>query len=112
MSTPPTEDAFTWEALAAHVKASTDRKADLEADFETAVALVDARIGNAQGVPDTVRERAVLACGGELWTQRDARGGIVAQFGDLGQAGGMRLARDPMVAAMPLLAPFLPVVIA
>jgi len=68
-----------------------------------AEALVAAHVGAAD-VPETVLDRAVLEVASELFHRRNAPSGI-AQFG---AADGtvVRVARDPMVAAYPLLAPW------
>lgn len=55
-------------------------------------------------VPEEVLTLAVHKVGSELWASRDAVGGIVTGYTDVGS--GLRLARDPMVAARPLLAPY------
>lgn len=53
-------------------------------------------------VPDEILTLAVHKVGSELWAARDAVGGIVTGYTDMGS--GLRLARDPMVAARPILA--------
>lgn len=55
-------------------------------------------------VPDEILLLAVHKAGSELWASRDAVGGIVTGYTDMGS--GLRLARDPMVAARPILAPY------
>ena len=52
-----------------------------------------------------VQERAVLEVGSELFHRRNAPNGV-AQFAALDGAP-IRVARDPMVAARPLLSPYL-----
>ena len=58
-------------------------------------------------IPEAVLRRAILEVGSELFHRRQAPNGF-PQFAtpDGGQA--QRIARDPMVAARPILAPFLP----
>lgn len=56
-------------------------------------------------VPATAVDRAVLECGKELFDRRQSRNGI-AGFGET-EFAPMRIARDPMKAAMPYLQPYL-----
>ena len=78
-----------------------------DADFVAAceaeaTALVGAYVGTA-GVPSEVLSRAVLEVGSELFHRRSVPNGV-AQFGTLDGAAPLRVARDPMVGAYPLLA--------
>lgn len=75
----------------------------LETCTAEATALVDQHTAGAT-VPGTVRDRAVLECAAELYNRADAPNGIKS-FAEDGTT--VRVARDPMVAARPLLAPFL-----
>jgi len=68
-----------------------------------AEALVSAHVGTAT-VPETVLDRAVLEVASELFHRRNAPSGI-SQFG-AADGSVVRVARDPMVAAYPLLAPW------
>lgn len=71
-----------------------------------AQALVEAFAGkHRENIPGPVWERAVLECASELYAKQNAIGGIVSDFSD---GPTVRLARDPMVAARPLLAPYVP----
>jgi hypothetical protein len=72
--------------------------------WNPAVELVDRFIGTNEDVPATVRTRAIMECGAELYNRRSAPGGI-AQFASFDQAP-MRIARDSMVRSYDLLAPF------
>lgn len=72
--------------------------------WDTAVALVDRHIGTVE-VPDDVKNRAYLEVGAELFNRKEAPNGIM-QFGDMSSTPAMRLARNPMVAAYPLLTPY------
>lgn len=74
--------------------------------WSTASALVARYVGSVQ-IPEAVRKRATLEVGAELFHRRNAPGGIT-QFATLGDASPVRMARNPMVAAYPLLDPFLP----
>lgn len=70
-----------------------------------AMELVNHEIGDATTVPDPVADRAVIEVGSELYNRRSAPNGI-SQFASP-DGGAVRIARDPMVAARPLLAPYL-----
>ncbi len=78
---------------------------DAQLDFVTecwdeAVILVTAYIDTVV-VPEEVLDRAIEEVGAELFNRKSAKNGI-AQFGAVdGQP--VRIARDPMVAAYPLL---------
>ena len=66
-----------------------------------ATALVGAYVGTAT-VPSEVLGRAALEVGSELFHRRSAPNGV-AQFGTQDGAAPLRVARDPMVGAYPLL---------
>ncbi|SNS41557.1 hypothetical protein SAMN06309944_0163 [Micrococcales bacterium KH10] len=74
-----------------------------ESVLPVAVALVTTHLGAAEP-PETVRDRAVLEVASELFHRRNAPQGI-SQFG-APDGSVVRVARDPMVAAYPLLAPW------
>lgn len=57
-------------------------------------------------VPETIRRRAVMEVAAELYHRKSAPNGIKS-FADLDGASAVRVARDAMVAARPLLAPYL-----
>lgn len=57
-------------------------------------------------VPDEIVDRATLEVGSELFHRKNAPNGV-AQFASLDGAP-IRVARDPMVAARPILAPYMP----
>ena len=105
----PPED---WEALADYVGAS-DVEADfVEACWDLATALVLKELGEDEiegeesaGVPQVAVDQATLLCGSELYHRKNAPNGI-AQF-TTPDGTPIRVARDPMVAARPILAPFL-----
>jgi hypothetical protein len=69
-----------------------------------AVELVDRFIGEVEDVPGSIRTRAIMECGAELYNRRSAPGGI-AQFASFDQAP-MRIARDSMVRSYDLLSGF------
>lgn len=56
-------------------------------------------------VPEAVRTRAVIEVAAELFHRRNAPNGIKS-FGDLDGAAAIRVARDALVAARPLLDPW------
>lgn len=68
-----------------------------------AVELVEHHIGTVN-VPVIIVELASLEVARELYTRRDAPGGVLSTFGDVGP---VRLARDPLKAAYPILVPYL-----
>lgn len=67
---------------------------------------VDRYIG-ASLVPEKVRERAVLEVAAELYHRRSAPNGIKNYADGFDGVAAVRVARDAMVAARPLLAPYL-----
>ena len=70
----------------------------------TAISLVLAYVGKARTlVPDDVMERAIIEAGAELFHRKSG----VKSFGDGFDGATVRVARDPMVAARPLLDPYL-----
>lgn len=71
--------------------------------YDAARLLVAQYVGS-RDVPAEILVLAAHKVGSELWASRDAVGGIVTGYTDM--TGGLRLARDPMVAARPILAPY------
>ncbi|WP_084130316.1 hypothetical protein [Demequina sp. NBRC 110055] len=67
---------------------------------DQATALVSVYVGSTD-VPLEVLDRAVLEVGAELFHRKSTKNGI-AQFADQ-NANPIRVARDPMVAAYPIL---------
>jgi hypothetical protein len=94
----------TWTDLKQFVGAHDDDDAYVTSCFDTAVTLVEGFIGT-KVVPLSIKDRAVLITGSELFHQRNAPQGI-AQFAATDGAP-IRVARDPMVGAYPLLARFM-----
>ena len=88
--------------LTAYVGAQPTDGAFVAACWSEAEALVSAYVGTAK-VPSEVLSRASLEVGSELFHRRSAPNGV-AQFGTLDGAAPIRVARDPMVGAYPLLA--------
>lgn len=84
----------------------------LEACAAEATALVDRHLGAARDqVPTTVRDRAVLEVAAELYHRKSAPNGI-KNYTDMDGTAAVRVARDALVAARPLLAPYLPLAVA
>ncbi len=95
------------ENVGADPQASAD---ELQAVLDEARALIKQHCGTGlETVPTVIQDRATLEVASELWAKRNAIGGIMAGYSD---AGPVRLARDPMIAAYPLLRPYLHLVIA
>jgi hypothetical protein len=105
------QGAVTTGQLAGYVGASDD--AYVDHCLATAETLIGAYLsgyglldedGTLTGVPDEIADRAVLEVASELYHRRNAPNGV-AQFATM-DAAPIRIARDPMVAARPLLAPY------
>ena len=83
--------------------------ATVEAYLATAAALIAKHVGDAT-VPDEILDRATLLVAVEQFNQDEAPNGIVNQaYTDgLGDAAStpVRIGRDPMKPALPLLAPW------
>lgn len=107
MTQQPTTDAgdTARTPLRAYVKA-TDRDAFVDECSATAETLVDGHIGGVVGVPPEVRWAAVLEVGADLWNRRSARAGVIA-IGAEDQAQAVRINRDPLASARPILRPYL-----
>ena len=73
----------------------------LENCFDTAVQMVTDFVEDNE-VPESILDRATLAVGAELFYAKSAKNGI-AQYASAEGAAPTRIARDPMVAAYPLL---------
>lgn len=97
--------AEDFEALKAYVGAHGNADDDfIDACWHEAVALVAAYVGSAT-VPTEVLNRAYLECGSELYHRRSAPNGV-AQFATMDGGSAIRVARDPMVGAYPILRKF------
>lgn len=107
MSTPapdPTPVDLDW-----YVKAASSTEPQL-ADFAAscqaeAEALVARHVGDVE-VPVEVEARAVLEVGADLFYRRAARNGVVNFGSGIEAASVVRINRDPMTQAYPLLAPY------
>ena len=96
-----------YDDLKAYVGAPDSDNAFVASCWTEAHALVDKFCGVAVAdVPASVLQRAKVECGSELFHRRSAPNGI-AQFANLDGSSAVRVARDPMVAAYPLLTPYI-----
>ncbi len=91
---------MTSADLLSYVGASSEDAAFVSACWDQAVTLVDQFVAGAN-VPDDVLDRAYLETGSELFHRRSAPNGI-SQFAAF-DGSAIRVARDPMVGAYPLL---------
>jgi hypothetical protein len=96
-----------YDDLKAYVGAPDSDNAFVATCWTEAHALVDKFCGVAGllVVPVSVLQRAKIECGSELYHRRSAPNGI-AQFATLDGGSAVRVARDPMIAAYPLLVPY------
>lgn len=102
---PPTQEEIDRLARYCNVTDSGAREYLAEC-WENGVALVANYIGSTV-VPRPLLRRACLVVASELYHQASAPGGVMQQFLDVG-AQPVRMARNPMVGAYPLLDPFMP----
>ena len=96
--------------LAEYVQAvSTEDQAHAESCTAEAAALVAHALGenNPFDVPDEIVDRCVLEVGAELYYRKRTRHGI-SSFDGVEGAMPLRISRDPMTAAWPLLRQFIP----
>lgn len=107
MSTPapePLDVALEW-----YVKANASTEPELvtfaAACHEEASELVERHIGTAT-VPEAIMARAVLEVGADLFYRRAARNGVVNFGNGVEAASVVRINRDPMTQAYPLLSPY------
>ncbi len=92
---------MTVAQLKAYVGAPDSDDTFVTACWDEATALVNKFVGTAT-VPATVLLRAKIECGSELFHRRSAPNGI-AQFATLDGGSAVRVARDPMIGAYPIL---------
>ena len=93
-----------YDDLKAYVGASDSDNAFVNDCWSEATALVVAFVGTATVNAD-ILQRAKIECGSELFHRRSAPNGI-AQFATLDGGSAVRVARDPMIGAYPLLTPY------
>jgi len=91
---------MAWTDLKDYVGAPDSDDAFVETCFDNASSMVTVYIGETE-VPENIFTRAVLEVGSELYHRRSAPNGI-AQFSTFDGAP-IRVARDPMVGAYPIL---------
>jgi hypothetical protein len=101
---------LTTDELAAYTGANLSDDTFLEACLTEATMLVGRFVGTAT-VPAEIVDRATLEVSSELFHRRQAPNGI-AQFATVDGVSPIRVARDPMVAAYPILTPWLGVGVA
>ena len=95
---------MTAAQLQSYVGAPDSDETFVTSCWDEAVVLVTKFVGTAT-VPATVLLRAKIECGSELFHRRSAPNGI-AQFATLDGGSAVRVARDPMIAAYPILTPW------
>lgn len=94
--------------LELYVGADSSDTAYVEQCWGEALSLVTAYVGTIDpvvAIPDEILDRAYLEVGSELYHRRQAPNGV-AQFSTFDGAP-IRVARDPMVGAYPLLQRYL-----
>lgn len=96
--------ALTVDELRAYTNAAVGDDDFLTSCVTQATALVARFVGTVT-VPDAIVDRAALEVGSELFYRRQAPSGIT-QFATVDGASAIRIARDPMVAAYPILTPW------
>jgi hypothetical protein len=115
MTTPTPEDsapALTDDDLVAYVTAVGDedvtyaKQCLAEANAAVAAFLT---AGNPYKVPQAVVNRAVLEVGADLYYRKRTRNGVAEFGGGMGEAPlAIRVNRDPLAAAYPILRPHMP----
>lgn len=100
---------MTVEELRAYVGAGTADDSFLQDCWDEAEAMVTAYVGQVVLPPEAgpAQERAVLEVAAELFHRRQAPGGIT-QFATVDGPAPVRMARDPMLGAYPILARWMP----
>jgi hypothetical protein len=96
--------AEDFDELKAYVGSPGSDDDFVDSCWHEAIALVTKFVGTAT-VDADVLNRAYLECGSELYHRRSAPNGI-AQFATLDGGSSVRVARDPMIAAYPILVPW------
>ena len=90
-----------YDDLKAYVGAPASDDAFVADCWTEASALVAKFVGTATVNAD-VLNRAKIECGSELYHRRSAPNGV-AQFATLDGGSAVRVARDPLIAAYPIL---------
>lgn len=91
------------QQLANYVGASNDDSSYVEQCWTEAVTMVAQFVG-ARAVPEEIIIRSAIEVGSELYHRRNAPNGI-AQFSTI-DGSAIRVARDPMIGAYPILSRF------
>ena len=107
-TSPDAPEESLVEALSEYVDADGSESSS---DYVTACAgeastLVANYVGSAT-LPPSILRRAVLEVGADLYHRRASRNGVVGFEG--GDILPVRIARDPMLSAYPLLRQYLPI---
>lgn len=106
MATPELIASLTAYVKPGAASVSSSDEAFISDCVDEAVALVDNECGtDIDRVPVSVLNRAYIEVGSELYNRRAAPNGI-SQFASA-DGSAIRVARDPLVAARPILLPFL-----
>lgn len=95
--------ALTDGQLATYVQAGSADAAFVTSCLLEATTMVERRIAG-RTVPVEIVDRATLEVGADLYYRRRTRNGVADFEGDDMQP--FRVSRDPMVAAYPILAPY------
>lgn len=93
-----------YQPLMDYVGASPSDDEFVALCWDESIALVTKFVGAAT-VDGDVLTRAYIECGSELFHRRNAPNGV-AQFATLDGGSAIRVARDPMVGAYPILTPW------
>lgn len=107
---PDPENTAAASTLAEYVNAvATEDVAHAASCAAEAAVLVNNAIGtdNPYVVPEEIVARCVLEVGSELYYRKSSRHGI-SSFDGIEGAMPLRISRDPMTAAWPLLRRFIP----
>lgn len=102
MSTTPEPSPVTAEEAAKYAGAPSP--AAITRDLATAMDLVAAHVGSG-AVPESVLASAVLDVASDLYSRRQHHNGVVT-FDSPDGITAMRVNRDPMAAAYPILRPY------
>jgi len=94
----------TVEQIREYVGASANDADFLAGCLAESEALVTRFAGEVE-VPEAIIDRAVIEVASELFHRRQAPNGV-AQFATVDGSSPIRVARDPLVAAYPILTPW------
>ena len=100
----PEQDTLT-ERLSTYVEAHGEAEAaEVGHALTEARALVGRYLAGSATPPPEVTDRAIIECAAELFHRKGSRNGVMQMDG--ADLAPFRIARDPMKAAYPILAPF------